>query len=76
VRNLGLRYQVMACYAEARLEKFDLKWDIMVQYMFEYRDMINYGLICSCSTICDQYCQILSGLIILMSLCQVSVKAL
>jgi len=34
LRNLGLTYQVMAGMAETRLNKFGLKWLIIVQYMF------------------------------------------
>jgi len=75
VRNLGLTYQIMACMALwGEIEKFVLKLNIMVQYMFWWRDMLNSGHINVSITSFDEFRRFRSGLNTLRSRCQLSVN--
>jgi len=67
-------WHVWHCKTRVTRDEFDLKWYVMVQYMFQYPDMINYYHICPCIISFDQFWHILSGLIMLGSRCQVSAK--
>jgi len=73
LRDLGTIYQVIACTA-LWLVKFDIKWLIMVQYLLQYRDMIDKCHVHHCITIFEQFWHFTSSLIILLSRCQVSAK--
>jgi len=75
VRNLGLRYKVMAGMALwVKIVQFGVKWHIMVQYIFHWRDVRNSGHISACITILDQFRRFRAGLITLRSICQVCVN--
>jgi len=61
-------------HSEARLNTFGLKWHIMVQRMFYWRDMINSGYICISIACFEQFQSFRASLITLLSRCRVSLN--
>jgi len=61
-------------YAWTCSDKFDLVWHMIVQYVLQCPDMICYGHVCLCIISYEQFCHILSSLVVVGSKCQIKRK--